>query len=152
MGIVINRERRVGVSDALGQIDGAEGRADRLWFGGPVQPNAIWVLHRRPDLDERGIEVVPGVFLGGSPALLRDLLRTTTVDPAPAIFRVVQGYSGWGKGQLSQEIKEGAWLVAEADQEVMFGTDADDLWEETLTRAQFPFPLPPRLLHNARLS
>jgi putative transcriptional regulator len=152
MGIVINRCGDVGVADALGQIDGAKGRTDRIWFGGPVQPNAIWVLHRRPDMDERGIEVSPGVFLGGSPKLLRDLLLTTAIDPAPSIFRVVQGYSGWGKGQLAQEIAEGAWRVADADADVMFGIEPDDLWEDVLTRAQLPFRLPADTLRNSRLN
>src|SRR5688572_5608875 len=103
MGIVINRQRDVKVAETLGKIDAAHGRSDRLWFGGPVQPNAFWVLHRRADVGDRGLEVTPGVYLGGSPQLLRELMLTTVVNPAPKIFRVVQGYAGWGKGQLLQE-------------------------------------------------
>src|SRR5688572_29870184 len=129
MGIVINRERDIKVAETLAKIDGAQGRSDHLWFGGPVQPNAFWVLHRRPDVPDRGLEVASGVYLGGSPQLLRDLLLTTKVDPAPSIFRVVQGYAGWGKGQLMQEIAEGAWLVADADADLIFGSESQDLWE-----------------------
>jgi putative transcriptional regulator len=150
MGIVINRERDVKVAETLGKIAGIQGRSDHLWFGGPVQPNAFWVLHRRSDVEDRGLEVAPGVYLGGSPELLRALMVTTAPNPAPSIFRVVQGYSGWGKGQLEREIAEGAWRVAEAEPDLMFGTASDDLWEEVLTRAQIPFRLPLDALRNAR--
>jgi putative transcriptional regulator len=150
MGIVINRQRDIKVAETLGKIDGAQGRSDRLWFGGPVQPNAFWVLHRRPNVEDRGLEVTPGVFLGGSPDLLRELMLTTPIDPAPSIFRVVQGYAGWGKGQLMREIQEGAWLVADADGELIFGLESTEVWEEILTRAQIPFRLPPDTLRNAR--
>lgn len=152
MGIVINRARDVKVSETLSKIDGAEGRSDRLWFGGPVQPNAFWVLHQRGDMDERGLEVAPRIYLGGSPTLLRELLQTTAVDPAPGIFRVVQGYAGWGKGQLATEMNDGAWFVADADGDLIFQTDADDLWEDVLTRAQLPFKLPTHTLRNARFN
>jgi putative transcriptional regulator len=149
MGIIVNRERKVTIADTLGQIQGAQSRADRVWFGGPVQPSAFWVLHRQPRASDRGLEVSPGVFLGGSPGLLRELMATTQPNPAPSVFRVVQGYAGWGKGQLAQEIGEGAWLVAEHDRDVMFGSASSDLWEEMLMRAQFPFRLPPDAIRNA---
>src|SRR5262245_38534211 len=72
MGIIVNRERKVTIADTLGQIQGAQSRTDRVWFGGPVQPNAFWVLHRQARASDRGLEVSPGVFLGGSPGLLRE--------------------------------------------------------------------------------
>jgi putative transcriptional regulator len=149
MGLILNRPSRDKVS-TIGSITGVAARDDRLWIGGPVQENSVWVLHRRADLGDRRPEVVPGMFLGGSPKLLRSLLLTTTVNPAPGIFRVVRGYSGWGEGQLRAEIEQGAWRVADADPELIFGTESEDLWDDVLTRAQLPFNLPPDSLRNAR--
>lgn len=150
MGLIVNRRSRLSLAKTLGNVTGATGREDRLWIGGPVQQNSVWVLHRRPDVDDRGLEVVPGIYLGGSPQLLRELLTTTPVNPAPAVFRVVQGYAGWGEGQLKHEIDEGAWRIAEPDPDVVFGAEADDLWDDVLTRAQLPFRLPADVLRNAR--
>jgi putative transcriptional regulator len=150
MGLIVNRPSKLKVASSVGSMAGAEKRDDRLWIGGPVQQNSVWVLHRRPDLDDRGIEVVPGLFLGGSPALLRDLLLTTGVNPAPTVFRVVRGYAGWGEGQLKSEIDEGAWRVTDAVPEIIFGAEAEDLWDDVLTRAQLPFALPHDALRNAR--
>ncbi len=150
MGIVVNRCSSMRVADLVDKIEGLNGREDKLWIGGPVQPNAVWVLHRRDDVQDSGHLVAPGVYLGGSPALLRELMQTTPANPAPGVFRVVKGYAGWGAGQLAAEIRDGAWRVTEADGDVIFGAEADVLWDDVLTRAQLPFKLPADSLRNAR--
>jgi putative transcriptional regulator len=149
MGLIVNRPSPVRVAGSVGDLSGVK-RDDRLWIGGPVQQNSVWLLHRRPDVDDKGLEIAPGLFLGGSPTLLRDLMCTTGIDPAPGIFRVVRGYAGWGEGQLAHEINEGAWHVAEADAGLILDTDPSDLWDDVLTRAQLSFRLPPDTLRNAK--
>jgi putative transcriptional regulator len=149
MGLIVNRPSTIRVSGAVGDV-AASNRSDRLWIGGPVQQNSVWLLHSREDVDDRGLEVVPGLFLGGSPSLLRGLMASTGADPAPGVFRVVRGYAGWGEGQLAHEISEGAWRVAEADADLILQTDPEDLWDDVLTRAQISFRLPPDTLRKAK--
>jgi putative transcriptional regulator len=149
MGLIVNRPSAVRVAGSVGDLSGVK-RDDRLWIGGPVQQNSVWLLHRRQDVDERGLEVIPGLYLGGSPVLLRDLMRTTGADPAPGIFRVVRGYAGWGGGQLSHEIAEGAWRVADADGGLIMDTEPEDLWDDVLTRAQLSWSLPSDTLRKAK--
>jgi putative transcriptional regulator len=151
MGLIVNRPSTVKVAGSVGDLADLR-REDRLWIGGPVQQNSVWLLHGRNDVDERGLEVVPGLFLGGSPILLRDLMCTTGDDPAPGVFRVVRGYAGWGGGQLSREIAEGAWRVADADADLILHTDADELWNDVMTRAQLSFRLPSDTLRKAKLN
>ncbi len=47
-------------------------------------------------------------------------------------MRVFLGFSGWGPGQLADEIAAGAWLVAPADSDVVFETPGDRVWETVL--------------------
>ncbi len=152
MGIVVNRPTTYRVADLVQKIDGLEGRQDRLWIGGPVQPSAVWVLHCREDVSEPGARVAAGLFIGGSPVLLRDLMRLTPANPAPGVFRVVRGYAGWAPGQLAAEVKAGSWRVTDIDRDVIFGAEADLLWEDVLVRAQLPFRVPPDAIRNARLN
>ena len=49
----------------------------------------------------------------------------------PDNIRFVLGYAGWGGGQLAEEMKQGAWLHAEVDQDLIFGESAT-LWELSL--------------------
>jgi putative transcriptional regulator len=150
MGVVVNRPSPARLRDVVEKVAGVDGREDVLWYGGPCQPNAVWVLHRRPDVEEPGSEVAPGLFLGGTPALLTELLTTTAPNPGGEMFRVVRGYAGWAPGQLAREIREGSWRVDEADPEILFGAQSDPLWEDVLTRSQLPFRLPPEVLRRAR--
>jgi len=152
MGVVVNRPTAKKLRDVVEQIEGVHGRDDVLWNGGPVQPNAVWVLHRRADLDDKGEEVAPGMFLGGSPKLLTALLRSTPANPAPVVFRTLRGYAGWAPGQLAREVREGAWRVLDADPDVLFGAEGDPLWDEALVRAQLPFKPAAHVLRHAHLN
>ena len=43
-------------------------------------------------------------------------------------IRYVAHYSGWGPGQLDEELRVGGWLSGEADPDIIFG-DPDEAWE-----------------------
>jgi putative transcriptional regulator len=67
-----------------------------LFTGGPVEPTRAWILTADATLDAEALEVMSGVYLSASPALVR---RTLESEPDP-VTRMVVGYAGWGAGQL----------------------------------------------------
>jgi putative AlgH/UPF0301 family transcriptional regulator len=50
-------------------------------------------------------------------------------------FRAYAGHSGWGPGQLQNEISRGSWSVLPADAETVFEKDAASIWPELSKRA-----------------
>ncbi|TWT89399.1 YqgE/AlgH family protein [Neorhodopirellula pilleata] len=50
-----------------------------------------------------------------------------------AKLRFIVGYSGWGAGQLDDELEAGGWLVTPAEAESIFGNE-DDVWEKLVKR------------------
>ena len=48
--------------------------------------------------------------------------------------RVFAGYSGWGPGQLEEEMAEDAWIVEPARAEDVFTDDPRSLWRRVLER------------------
>jgi putative transcriptional regulator len=70
------------------------------------------------------IEVTSRIVLSTSP----DQLRAIAAAPPPQI-RLLLGYSGWGPGQLAEEMARGAWLHVAADPALVFETPPDAMWE-----------------------
>ena len=49
-------------------------------------------------------------------------------------MRYVSHYSGWGPGQLDEELRVGGWLAGTPNPEIIFG-DPDQVWEEAVNSA-----------------
>lgn len=93
-----------------------------VFRGGPVEPERGWILHSNTSVTERK-EIVPGVFLSGSPDTLKNLLAGGLLP-----FRLILGYAGWDAGQLEGEMAAGAWLTAKADPKHILQTDPGGAW------------------------
>jgi putative transcriptional regulator len=105
----------------------------QMWIGGPVEPHTSWVLvggePGEQDV-ERGMRIANGLYLSSSPDLLQRLLAPCP----PPHMRLIVGYSGWGPGQLEEELKASAWLLSDVDGELVFNTPPDRLWDSAIRR------------------
>ena len=45
-------------------------------------------------------------------------------------IRFFMGYSGWGLGQLEDEIKQHSWIVAAANDELILSENNEELWKD----------------------
>jgi len=121
MGIVINRPSEVTLGDAIQGLEDAP--SEPLFVGGPVQPNAVLILHRGAVVPDAR-EVADDIAIGGDETDLLALLRT----PRSAAVRVYSGYAGWGAGQLDGELAEGSWLIGTAQAPLVFDCDPASVW------------------------
>jgi len=131
-GLVLNRPSEISsesLCSTLG-IDWGGARADRVDWGGPVQPNTGWVLLGAEGAgDDEASEVAAGVYFAGSLATLRRVAESPGDE-----LRLFLGYAGWGPGQLESELAQGAWLLAPANTDVIFHVEREILWEHVLRR------------------
>jgi putative transcriptional regulator len=82
---------------------------------------------------------VPGGF--GMTATL-DVLKALARGKGPVSALLALGYSGWGAGQLEDEIRRNDWLVADADAGLVFQPDDGGKWTAALRRLGIdPFTL-----------
>jgi putative transcriptional regulator len=121
----------------------------QVWVGGPVDPERSWMLVGAGpekalggDDDERGMRIADGLRLSTSPELLRRLFEN---NPPPRT-RLVIGHSGWGPGQLEAELGASAWLLSDVDQELIFNTEPERMWEAAIRR----LGADPNALHASR--
>jgi putative transcriptional regulator len=132
-GLVINHPSPIRATELLESLD-MQWRGDPsavVWAGGPVSPSTGWVLHEPVAIAVARtggtIEISSTISLSTSP----DRLRSLANDP-PRNVRLLLGYSGWGPGQLAQEMASGAWLHTAAESALVFDTPADQMWDAAM--------------------
>jgi putative transcriptional regulator len=136
-GLVVNQPSDLEALELLDAMEMEWAGDDHaiVWSGGPVMPSSGWVLHESvgdfdPQVsneDGSTIQLLPGVALSTSP----EKLRAIAASP-PDRIRLLLGYSGWGPGQLADEMARGSWLHVDATPELIFDTDPDSMWEAAL--------------------
>lgn len=126
-GLILNRPLELRLEDVI--EDFGEWDAP-LWLGGPVQTNTLHVIHRLGDRIEGSQEVIDGVFWGGDYEEIRELVRLKTVTSDELKFFL--GYSGWGPGQLNDEMRSGSWYLSKATVQTVFTEPPEKLWGRVL--------------------
>jgi putative transcriptional regulator len=129
LGVVVNRPTAMSISEALPQVPILEGSSHVLYAGGPVQTNQVMLLYRGDHLPENSHHVFDGVCLGGDMNMVERILTATGTTES---FRAYLGYSGWGPGQLENELKTGSWITLPADPALLFEKDPARVWGEIL--------------------
>lgn len=136
LGLVVNRPTRLPVRQVLPAWHDEVVGPSVVFSGGPVSPDSALGLARLADPHvardaggpvgwKRLYEDVGLVDLDAPPEVLRDGL---------AAMRVFAGYAGWGSGQLEEEVRQGAWVVTDAEPGDPFDSEPFDLWPVLLRR------------------
>ncbi len=98
-----------------------------LYLGGPVQPTALSFLHSDAFIPDAN--VIPNLSLGHSLDALTEIGESFSTSRKVKMFA---GFSGWGPGQLEDEMKRNAWLTFPASLELVLDTDPSLLWPKVL--------------------
>lgn len=128
MGFILNHETEYLLGDILPDVSYSE---IPVYTGGPVSQDTLHYIHRCPEKITDGIEIAEGIFWGGDFEKIKELITTYQLNETE--IRFFTGYSGWTPGQLDNELREDAWIVAdkyEADN--IFGSSEDNLWKKTV--------------------
>ena len=121
LGVVLNRPSPIDLADAVPQW---------AFIGGPVEQGAVLGLGRL--VAEEPPEGLTPVHAGiGVLDLEADPVRL--VGDVGGV-RLFTGYSGWGPGQLEDELAMGGWFVVDAEPDDVTTTEPDDLWRAVLRR------------------
>jgi putative transcriptional regulator len=142
MGIVVNQPAaNIKFPDLLVQLDlipeadlirvGSRSEDIRVMRGGPVETGRGFVLHSADFFIENStLPIDEGICLTATLDILKAIARGN--GPVNAILAL--GYAGWAPGQLENEIQHNGWLHCPADQELIFGSDADQKYAKALRK------------------
>ncbi|KAK4601731.1 hypothetical protein RGQ29_011033 [Quercus rubra] len=141
-GIILNRpslmsikETRSTVLDVTGTFSGRP-----LFFGGPLEEDGLFLVSTSGSDDgvrRSGVfeEVMKGLYYGSKESVgcAAEMVKRNVVGVED--FRFFDGYCGWEKEQLKDEIRAGYWTVAACSPSVIglaSSVPSVGLWEEVL--------------------
>jgi len=124
LGLVVNRPSEKSLAELWREVAEGECENDRpIHIGGPV-PGPLMALHGAADLAE--LTVCNGVYFSAKNDNLDRLVRRADVP-----LKVFVGHSGWGPGQLENEMEMGGWIVAGGSASIVF-SDSDATWDQLI--------------------
>lgn len=141
LGFIINNKSQLTLDEVIHVEDEVIPSDICVWNAGPNGNDAGYILHHKNGTEK---EIAPGFFLSSSKESLKNLIQEARIaslsntvpgtinDDVLYPYRLLIGYSGWGPGQLEDEIQSGAWYTAPLDQSIIFNALCDNIWNEAL--------------------
>ncbi len=147
LGLVINKPIDIKVSKLFEKVDLSLERAELaeqpVYFGGPVQTERGFVLHDKQPAGATPYNSTLEISAGGlEMTTSKDVLEAMAEGAGPKRVLITLGYSGWGAGQLEDEISRNGWLTVGADPAIIFDTPIEMRYERALALLGFD----PRML------
>lgn len=134
VGVITNKKSRYNISDLAADKNITFGDSTKfVYHGGPVNQQALVLLHTN---DWASTNTAPA---GRNLSVSSDdlMLEKLNTGIQPAYWRLFGGMCGWAPGQLDAEMNgvfpfrsENSWLIAQAPEQCLFGTDGDKQWQK----------------------
>ena len=126
-GLVVNRQFGANLG---GLMSDRTNSSFPVHCGGPVEAQTLQFVHRLPQLISGGTRLGQDLYLGGS---IEAMLRAVEEEGVRDDLRVFLGSSGWGGGQLENELQTGSWRQAPPDASSVFQSgSAESIWRGVL--------------------
>jgi putative transcriptional regulator len=120
LGVIVNRPLDLSVKELLERVEIPPQSGDManapIFFGGPVQTDRGFVLHRPLGEWQSSLQITSDIALTSS----KDILQTLAEKGEPKDVLITLGYAGWGAGQLEEELAQNGWLTVPADPSIIF--------------------------------
>ena len=140
LGLVINKPIDITLRNLFEKVELTLDRADLagapVYFGGPVQTERGFVLHDPVDGNasktppyNSSLRIPGGLEMTTS----KDVLEAMSSGAGPRRVLITLGYSGWGAGQLEDEMGRNGWINVGAEPGIIFDTPAELRYEKALS-------------------
>ncbi len=130
MGIIINKSLEMELyPNLLEQLGIDKLQKDKKIFfnyGGPVETSRGFVLHSDDYIKDESITVDSGVALTST----KDIITNLSKGYGPKFSILALGYTGWGPGQIEQEILNNGWMLSTTTSDFIFNENFNSKWEK----------------------
>ncbi len=146
LGLVINKPIDITLKHLFERVDlslsSATLAAQPVFYGGPVQTERGFVLHDKMDSALGPYSSTLSIPGGLEMTTSKDVLQALASGAGPRRLLVTLGYSGWGAGQLEDELGRNGWLTVAASPEIIFDVPVAQRYDRAVSLLGFD----PRML------
>lgn len=129
IGLMINRPMQYQLGIVFDQLHITPVREELskkpLLFGGPLQPERGFVIHKQMGKWQSSLTLRDDVTITTS----NDIIHALATNNEPKDSIITLGYMGWADNQLEEEIMNNVWLIVPYSQELMYEVPFDQRWE-----------------------
>lgn len=138
-GWVLNRPTGHYVSEILEGMDIDLSQDWPLYWGGPVSPQTVWMLHNPEWHLDNTRRINNEWSITSNQAMFHHLAD----GDLPKYFKIFMGYTGWGADQLKDELtaepprkQSQSWLtLRDADTNWILDEDEEGLWRSAVSQS-----------------
>lgn len=106
-------------------------RSDPVFIGGPLELPSVLMLERsKTEPPGAALLVTNNLYLLAADTAIVSAIR----DEPASDLRIFIGYSGWGPGQLENEVRHNGWFIFDYDEKLAFDAHPETLWERMIER------------------
>lgn len=128
VGLILNKPVNLRMQDV---VEGFPNYHSRLYFGGPVGTDSLQFIHRCGSEVPDSMQIGSNIFWGGNFEVVKQMISDGKIQQGDIHFFL--GYSGWGNGQLVEELKDNSWIISTAEADDVF-IAREDLWKSVMNR------------------
>lgn len=127
IGLILNHPTKANVHQLFPDSTDTTTMANPILLGGPVGASKILMLVRTNENFQGSEKVSDQITFSANANAIKDWISRETRKERIHLFA---GYSGWARGQLEMEIRNGGWKLLSADFKLVFEAETKTMWEE----------------------
>lgn len=133
VGFILNHPTRATMAQEYPDHAPSRAVSDPIYYGGPLQRNALFALTRVDTMGRGVVYLAPGVQ-----ALVDQPAIDAFMERSPNEARYYVGHVGWRAGVLENEVKTGQVMLREFNADMLFRPDTSTLYDELVTKNRKP--------------
>lgn len=101
-----------------------------VMLGGPNQPDKSFIIHSADYMNNILFEMENGIAVSSNKKIISDIIS----NKGPEEYVLFIGYTGWGPGQIEDEIINNYWVIDSVDREMIFSELHSKKWKKSLEK------------------
>ena len=133
-GLIMNRPSPTKVNELITpELKNKKEFNTPILLGGPVEPNSFWAIHSSEIIIQDTTKISTKLNLSSAQEILKFLSKGHKINS----YQFGIGYSGWGPGQLDNEINQESWWLGPLDESILIELEYELRWDKTMETLGF---------------